>query len=74
MLHTQVWKGQSNFYLENFIQKHRNAFVSMHYCAEYVQYQLTTEHTQVGYLLAGVKFNDAWLQSAMASVKINKIP
>ena len=25
LLHTRVWKGQSNFSLENFISQHRNA-------------------------------------------------
>ena len=29
LLHTQVWKGQSNFALEGFIPQHRNTFVSM---------------------------------------------
>ena len=32
MLHTRVWKGQINFSLEKFIQKHRNTFVSMQSC------------------------------------------
>ena len=45
MLHTIVWKGQSNVSLEKLIQKHRNTFVSMQSCAEYVQYQLPIEHT-----------------------------
>ena len=48
MLHTILWKGQSNFSLEKFIQQYRNAFVSMQYCAEYVQYLLPTEQTLVG--------------------------
>ena len=29
LLHTRIWKGQSNFSLENFISQHRNAYVSM---------------------------------------------
>ena len=71
MLHTRVWRGQSNFTLERFVQQHRNAFVSMQSCAEYVQYQLPTEHTRVGYLLAGINCNDAGLQAAMASVQLD---
>ena len=27
LLHTRIWKGQSNFSLENFISQHRNAYV-----------------------------------------------
>ena len=29
LLHTRVWKGQSNFSHENFISQHRNAYVSL---------------------------------------------
>ena len=74
MIHTLVWKGQRNFSLEKFIQQHRNAFVSMQSCPEYVQYQLPTEHTRVGYLISVIQCNGAGLQSAMASVQINTIP
>ena len=74
MLHTQVWKRQSKFSFEKFIQQHRNALVSMNSCAEYVQYQIPTEHTRVGYLLAGIQCNDAGLQATMASVQIYMIP
>jgi hypothetical protein len=37
LLHTRVWKGQSNFSLKNFVSQHRNAFVSM---------QTFTQHAQ----------------------------
>ena len=33
LLHTRMWKGQSNFALERFIAQHRNAFVSMQQAA-----------------------------------------
>ena len=74
MLHIRVWKVQSNFSLEKFIQQHRNTFVSMQSRAEYFQYQLPTEHTRVGYLLAGIQCNDAGLQAAMASAQIETSP
>ena len=70
MLHTRVWKIYINFSLEKFIHQHRNTFFSMQSCDEYVKYQLPTEHTRVGYLLAGIQYNDAGLQDAMASVQI----
>jgi hypothetical protein len=38
LLHTRIWKGQSNFTLEAFISQHRNAFVSMQASAEHVEY------------------------------------
>ena len=47
LLHTRLWKGHSNFSLENFISQHRNAFVSMQASAEHVQYQLPNEHSRV---------------------------
>ena len=47
LIHTRVWRGQSNFSLEKFIAQHRNAFVSMQQCAEHVAYQLPNETTRV---------------------------
>ena len=43
LLHTHVWKGQSNFSLEHFISQHCNAYVSMSACTEHNQYQLPNE-------------------------------
>ena len=69
LLHTRVWKGQSNFPLEGFIAQHRNAFVSIQQCAENIAYQLPNEHTRVGYLLEGIQCSDPGLQAAMASAR-----
>jgi hypothetical protein len=74
LLHTREWKGQINYTLERFVQQHRTAYVSMQSCAEYVEYQLPTEHTRVGYLLEGIQCNDAGLQAAMASIKLDTTP
>ena len=69
LLHTRIWKGQSNFSLENFISQHRNAYVSMQASAEHVQYQLPNEHSRVGFLLEAIQCSDPGLQAAMASIK-----
>ena len=69
LLHTHVWKGQSNFPMEGFIVQHHNAFVSMKQCAEHIAYQLPNELTRVGYLLEGIQCPDPGLQAAMASVQ-----
>ena len=69
LLHTRIWKGQSNFSLENFISQHRNAYVSMQASAEHVQYQLRNEHSRVGFLLEVIQCSDPGLQAAMASIK-----
>ena len=69
LLHTRIWKGQSNFSLENFISQHRNAYVSMQASAEHVQYQLSNEHSRVGFLLEVIQCSDPGLQAAMASIK-----
>ena len=74
LLHTRIWKWQSNFSLENFISQHRNAFVSMQASAEHVQYQLANEHSRVGFLLEAIQCSDAGLQAAMASVKTDNGP
>ena len=69
LLHTRIWKGQSNFSLENFISQHRNAYVSMQASAEHVQYQLPNEHSRVGFLLEAIQCSAPGLQAAMASIK-----
>ena len=74
LLHTRIWKGQSNFLLEYFISQHRNAFVSMSACAEHVQYQLPNRHSRVGFLIDAIQCADAGLQAAMASVKTDNSP
>ena len=74
LLHTRVWKGQSNFSLEKFIAQHRNAFVSMQACAEHIQYQLPNGHSRVGFLLDAIQTSDAGLQAAMASIRTDDGP
>ena len=74
LLHTRIWKGQSNFSLENFISQHRNAYVSMQASAEHVQYQRPNEHSWVGFLLEAIQCSDPGLQAAMASIKTDNGP
>ena len=74
LLHTRIWKGQSNFLIENFISQHRNAYVSMQASAEHVQYQLPNKHLRVGLLLEVIQCSDPGLQAAMASIKTDNGP
>jgi len=74
LLHTRIWKGQSNFTLERFITQHRNAYVSMQAAADHVTYQLPNEHSRVGYLLTAIQCGDAGLQAAMSSIKTDQAP
>ena len=74
LLHTHVWKGQSNFLLEHFISQHHNTYVSMSACAEHVQYQLPNECSHVGFLTDAIQCANAGLQAAMASVKMDNGP
>ena len=74
LLHTRVWKGQSNFSLEHFISQHHNAYVSMSAFTEHVQYQLPNEYSRVGFLLDAIQCTDAELQATMASVKTDNGP
>jgi hypothetical protein len=69
LLHTRVWKGQSNFSLEKYIAQHRNAFISMQQCVEHIPRQLPNERTRVVYLLDGIQCSDAELQASMALVR-----
>ena len=74
LLHTHVWKGQSNFLLEHFISEHCNAYVSMSACTEHIQYQLPNEHSRIGLLTDAIQCADARLQAAMASIKTDNGP
>ena len=74
LLHTRIWKRQSNFSLENFISQHRNAYVSMQSSAVNVQYQLPNEHSRVGFLHEAIQCCDPGLQAAMASLKTENGP
>ena len=67
-LHNRKWKGNNSFTLERFIAQHRNAFVSMTQCAQYVEFQLPNEYTRVGFLLNSIQSSDPKLQAAMANV------
>jgi hypothetical protein len=73
-LHTHKWKGQSNFSFEAFISQHKNAFISMQVCVQYVQYQLPNKHSHVGFLLDVIENSDAGLQAMMASIKTDDKP
>ena len=68
LLHTHIWKGQSNFLLEHFISQHHNAYVSMSACAEHAKYQLPNEYSYIGLLIDAIQCADASLQAAMTSV------
>ena len=74
LLHTRVWKGQSNFSLEAFVSQHRNAYVSMQACAEHVAFQLPNGHSRVGFLLDAIQCSDAGLQASMANIRTDKAP
>jgi hypothetical protein len=74
VLHTRIWKGQSNFTLESFVSQHRSAYVSMEACSEHVQYQLPNEHSRVSLLLDAFQNPDAGLQAAIASVRTDDGP
>jgi len=74
LLHTRKWKGTSTFSLDRFVAQHRNAYVSMQQCAEYVDFQLPNEFTRVGYLLDAIETSDASLQAAMALVRNDTAP
>ena len=69
LLTTRQWKGQSNFSLEKFVSQHRNAYISMQQCAEYVSFQLPNELTRVKYLLDAIDNSNAELQAAIAMIR-----
>jgi len=71
---SRVWKGNSNFSLEKFIEQHRAAFISMQQCAEHVAFQLPNETTRVRYLTDAIQCQDAALQAALAGIRVDNEP
>jgi hypothetical protein len=69
ILATRIWKGNSNFMLESFVQQHRTAHIQMAAAAEHVPHQLPDEYTQVTDLLCKIQCDDAALQAAMANLE-----
>ena len=72
LLHTRIWKGQSNYGLEKHCAAHRHAYVQLQAAAERVGCQLPNEHSRVGYLIDSVQNNDPGLQAALANVRSDK--
>jgi hypothetical protein len=73
-LQTRLWKGNSNFSLEKFIEQHRSAYISMQQCAEHVNYQLPNETTRVRYLTDNIQNGDPALQAALAIIRGDEAP
>ena len=73
LIHTRVWKGNTNFSLEKFITLHRNAYVSMVRCAEHIPYQLPNPRNRVVHLLDKIQCDNAPLQAAMANVRADEV-
>jgi hypothetical protein len=74
LLHTRVWKGQSNYGLEKHCAAHRHAYVQLQAASEHIQYQLPNEHSRVGYLIDSIQNNDPGLQAGLANVRSDKAP
>ena len=64
---SRVWKGNSNFSFEKFIEQHRAAYISMQQCSLHVTFQLPYEHTRVRYLLDAIQCSDPELQATLAA-------
>ena len=65
LLHTRMWKEQSKFTLERFLDQNINALVSTQAAAEHVTYQFPNDHIRVGYLIDAIQCSDDVSQSTM---------
>lgn len=72
LLHTCRWGGQNSYTLEKFCQNYRNSYVQIRSCTVCVEYQLSYEHTQVGYLIDTIESQDASLLASIANVRDEK--
>lgn len=70
-LTTRVWKGNTNFSLDKFIEQHRAAYISMEQCSLHVAFQLPNETTRVRYLMEAIQCPDAELQASLAAIRMD---
>ena len=73
-LKTRLWKGNTTFSLEKFIEQHRASYITMTQAAEHIPFQLPNERTRVTYLLDAIQCSDATLQAALAAIKMDNDP
>ena len=67
-------KGLGNYTLEKFVGQHNSAYISMHQCAEHMDFQLPNEHTRVKFVVDGILCGDTDLKAAIAMVKQDRAP
>jgi len=73
-LKTRVWKGNTTFSLEKFIEQHRASYITMTQAANHIPFQLPNERTRVTYLMDAIQCSDATLQAALAAIKMDNDP
>ena len=73
-IYTRVWKGNTTYSLESFVNQHRNAHVRLQRCAEQVPHQLPNSRSRVIHLIDAIQCTDPALQAAIAHVKSNDNP
>ena len=72
-IQSSKWKGNGNFLLETFCNKHRQAHEMLKSAvAAGIPYQLPSPYTRVGYLLDNIETSDPQLNATMAQVRTDK--
>ena len=69
-----VWKGNTNFSLERFLEQHRSAYLSMERCAKHIEFQLSNENTRIRHILEGIQCNNPEIQAAIAVIRADTDP
>ena len=72
-IRTSKWLGNTNYKLDSYIIRHRNAYNALVQCREHVHVEMPTEHRRVELLLDAIKgCNDATLRAASAAIEQNE--
>ena len=74
-IRTSKWLGNTNYKLEAFVTRHRNAYNLLAQCADHVVVELPTEERRVELLMEAIRgCNDVELRAAAAAIKQNEDP
>ena len=64
------WNGKK-YSLDNFTGLHRSSFVALQEVSGHINFQVTTENSQVGFLIDNISKNYPDPRTAVSSVRIN---
>ena len=68
---TKIWRGNTNHSLEQLMEQHSLAYMTLQQCAEYVTYQLLHDCTRVKYLIDDIQCTNPGVVTALSPIRLD---